>query len=133
MRNLLTLGAAALLLSATGCHRKCHDPQPQPQPQCYAGTVVGDACLDGVLIEVDSASAIGRPVGTMGRNVIAAVNFAALGNLNQVGQRVYFSYRNDPSQQFPMRACTANTIRLNVPHLVLGNISTTPCGGPAPR
>ncbi|GAA4367282.1 hypothetical protein GCM10023185_39030 [Hymenobacter saemangeumensis] len=132
MRNLLTLGTAALLLSASSCHRKCNDPKPQ-QPECYSGVVVGDACMDGILIEVDARHAIGRPASGYGNNVIAAVNFADLGNLNRVGQRVWFSYRNDPNQQYPNRACPTNTVPLPVPHLLLGNIASTACPGSAPR
>ncbi|WP_035562543.1 hypothetical protein [Hymenobacter sp. IS2118] len=101
-------------------------------PACYSGTVVGDACLDGVLIDVDAAFPIGKPTGSH-RNVIAAVNFADFAGLNEVGTRVYFTYANDPSQQFPQRACTANTVPLQLPHLVLSNISNTGCKAPGPR
>jgi hypothetical protein len=89
--------------------------------------VVGDACLDGILIDVDAATPIGRPAGTLGNNVIAAVNVADLSSYSQVGQRIYFIYRNDPKQQSPNRVCTANTVPLGVPHFVLGNLSTTSC------
>jgi hypothetical protein len=129
MRTLPTLALALASLTVFSC-RRCNDPEPQPQ--CFSGVIVGDACMDGVLIEVDAATPIGRPAGSFGNNVIAAVNFADLASVNQVGQRISFVYRNDPGQQHPNRACTANTVPLPVPHLLLGNISTTGCGtGPA--
>jgi hypothetical protein len=131
MRPLPTLFLAVLSLTALGCHhRKCEDPAPAPQgPPCYSGVVVGDACLDGVLIDVDAATPIGQAAGTLGTNVVAAVNFAYLSSLNRVGQRVYFTYRNDPSQQSPGRACPAFGTQLQVPHLVLSNLSATGCTG----
>jgi hypothetical protein len=88
---------------------------------------VGEACLDGILIEVDAAYPIGKPAGSYGTNVIAAVNVADFSSLNQVGQRVYFQYRNDPAQQSPNRACTTNTMPLPVPHLVLNNLAAVAC------
>ena len=124
MRILLSV--SLLTLTLAGCnHRKCQDPEPQPQ--CYAGVVVGDACMDGVLINVESTEAIGQPAGSLGSNVIAAVNFEDFTGLNQVGQRVYFTYRNDPKRKSPYRVCTANTVPLPVPHLVLSNLSATAC------
>jgi hypothetical protein len=132
MRLLTAVCLSLLSLAAAGCrHPKCHDPQPRPR--CYAGTVVAETCLDGVLIEVDSLYPIGRPVGpgqpggVPGRNMIAAVN--PLGNLNHPGQRVYFTYRNDPSQQSPGSGCRQNALPLAVPHLVLSNLSATACAG----
>ncbi len=133
MRLLPTLSLALFSLTVLSCaHEKCREPQPQAQ--CISGTVVGDACLDGVLIDVDANAAL--PIGKRlrsHRNVIAAVNFADFAGLNQVGTWVYFTYVNDPNRQFPQRACTANTMPLQLPHLVLGNISTTGCKAPGPR
>ncbi|MBF9236340.1 hypothetical protein I2I05_02925 [Hymenobacter sp. BT683] len=125
MRLLSTLSLALFSLTVVSCnHEKCREPQPQAQ--CVSGTVVGDACLDGVLIDVDATFPIGKPVGNH-PNVIAAVNFADLASFNQVGQRVYFTYRNDPNQQSANRVCTANTVPLLVPHLLLSNLSATSC------
>jgi hypothetical protein len=131
MRLLPTLSLAVLSLAVLSCD-KCNDIEPLPGPQCFSGVVVGDACLDGVLIDVDAAHPIGKPA--LGySNVIAAVNFADLASLNQVGKRVYFTYRNDPNRQWPDRVCTANTVPLQVPRYVLGNLSATGCGGTSPR
>lgn len=126
-----------LSLTVLSC-RECTEPEPKPticwggEPQCLSGVVVGDACLDGVLIDVDAAFPIGKPAGGHG-NVIAAVNFADLATLSQVGQRVYFTYRNDPNQQLAVRACPANTVPLPVPHLLLGSLSATGCAATSPR
>ena len=124
MRTLSILSLVLLTLAFTGCsHHKCQDPTPK----CYAGVVVGDACLDGVLIEVEGPNLIGKPAGTWGTNVIAAVNFEDFTGLSQVGKRVYFTFRNDPARQRPVRNCTANTVPLPVPHLLLSNLSATAC------
>ncbi|ALW84085.1 hypothetical protein AUC43_02600 [Hymenobacter sedentarius] len=120
MRILPALGFALLSLTVFSCK---HSDSAVP---CYSGVVVGDACMDGILIDVDAASAIGKPTGNY-TNVIAAVNFADLSSLSKVGQRVYFTYRNDPSQQTVSRFCTANSAPLPVPHFVLSNLSVTSC------
>jgi hypothetical protein len=131
MRLLPTLALSLLALTVLSCSEST-EPEPKPtdcfgsMPQCYFGVIVGDACLDGVLIDVDAAFPIGKPAA--GRsNVIAAVNVADFSSLNQVGQRVYFQYRNDPAQQSPNRACTTNTMPLPVPHLVLNNLAAVAC------
>ncbi|MBD2768509.1 hypothetical protein IC235_11480 [Hymenobacter sp. BT664] len=126
MRTPLLLSFALFSLTFFSCQRhKCEDPQPQPK--CYSGVVVGDLCMDGVIINVDAAYPIGLPADTLGNNLIAAVNTDDLASFNQVGKRIYFTYRNDPSQQWPLRVCLANTIPLPVPHLVLSNLSETGC------
>ncbi|GAB3316560.1 hypothetical protein ACFQT0_01455 [Hymenobacter humi] len=132
MRLLATLGLALLSLTVASCGTTTCIDEPQPQPPCLSGVVVGDACLDGVLIDVDAAFPIGKPTGRHD-NVIAAVNFADLASLNQVGQRVYFTSRNDPARQSAARFCTANTFPLPVPRLVLSNISATACGKTGPQ
>ena len=122
MRHSLTV--LLLSLALFGCNRqKCKDPQPQ----CFYGVVVGSTCLDGILIDVQTTDPIGQPVGSLGNHVIAAVNFEDFTGLNQVGQRVYFTYRNDPARTGTNRFCTANTVLLPVPHLVLNNLSATAC------
>jgi hypothetical protein len=122
MRILLSVSLLTLILS--GCnHRKCQDPQPR----CYDGVIVGDACMDGLLIDVQSTDPIGKPAGTLGSNVIAAVNFEDFAGMNKVGQHVFFTYRNDPARTSPNRICTANTVPLPVPHLVLTNLASSTC------
>jgi hypothetical protein len=126
MRTPLLLSFALFSLTFLSCKRhKCEDPQPQSK--CYSGVVVGDICQHGVVINVDAAYPIGQPAGTLGNNVIAAVNVDDLASFNQIGKRVYFTYRNDPSQQWPTRICPAVYIPLPVPHLVLSNLSETSC------
>ena len=126
MRTLLLLSFALFSLTFSSCKRhKCEDPQPQPK--CYSGVVVGDICQHGVIINVDAAYPIGQPAGALGNNVIAAVNVADLASFNRVGNRVYFTYRNDPSQQVPSRICTTEYVPLPVPHRVLSNLSERSC------
>jgi hypothetical protein len=69
----------------------------------------------------------------LGNNIIAAVNFEDFTGLNQVGQRVYFTYRYDPARQSPSRVCTANTTPLPVPRFVLSNLSASACATVSPR
>ena len=120
----LAMGATALL---AGCKKATN-----PRPACYSGVVLRDRCWDGVLIQVDSAFPIGGPISipdSLGNsNVIAAVN--SLGTLGVRGQRISFTYTNDPARQAPPRPCTADQIALPIPHLVLSNVSTTPCPPP---
>ncbi|WP_345237810.1 hypothetical protein [Hymenobacter saemangeumensis] len=135
MRKLLP---AALLLAACtlpGCESGC-----DPTPECLSGTVVGSTCMDGLLIDVDPRYRIGgnavlprhgRPDTLLGRNVIAVVNGDALASLPYpaVGQRLYFTYVNDPDRQWNGLCCFANDgVKTNIPHLLLSNVSTTGCG-----
>jgi len=122
-----SLSIAVLAISAlAGCADK--SSTVTPQPACYSGVVLEDRCMDGVLIQVDPQSPIGRPAqltDTAGTNVIA--NVETMGTLGKRGQRVYFTYTNDPSRQAPLRPCPAYGVPLPVPHLVLNNVSATPC------
>ena len=118
---------AGLGLALTTCTSEA------PVAPCYAGIVLGETCLDGVLIQVDAAYPIGRPAkfrftrtdSIAGNNVVAAVN--DLGDLNRRGQRVYFSYAGDTVQSGPARVCSALYAPLPVPHAVLTNLSATSC------
>jgi hypothetical protein len=90
-------------------------------------------CQDGVLIQVDAAYPIGKPAvyritshdSLAGSNVVAAVN--DLRALNVKGQRVYFFYTGSTDQAGPVRFCTANTARLDVPHISAIDVSATAC------
>ncbi|RZK25938.1 MAG: hypothetical protein EOO63_15345 [Hymenobacter sp.] len=129
MRSLLLLAAGLWLGSLTGCKDET------PQIACYSGTVIGTTCMDGVLIEVSSATPIGRPVrvyqtyrdSIVGTNVVAAIN--DLGSLAQKGQTVFFTYQDSPNNQGPLHFCPQNTGKLPIPHLLLANISATSCAG----
>lgn len=126
MRTFLLLALAVGTLA--GCHKKC-----DPQPGCVGGTIVAFTCVDGPLINVDARYRIGAP-GVLvngrqvGNNVIAVVNRDGLGRIDSVGQRVYFTYENDPTQQWNGVCCfAADGVQQPVPHLVLNNISATSC------
>jgi hypothetical protein len=90
--------------------------------------------MDGVLIEVNSVTPIGKAVTVVvsattsisGANVVAAVN--DLGSYAQTGQTVFFTYQDSPNNQGPVRNCPQNTAPLPIPHLVLNNLSVTGCG-----
>jgi hypothetical protein len=123
--SLLILGL--LSFSLTDCK---HDADLSP---CYGGTVLGETCLDGVLVQVDERYPIGKPVvyrttsgdSLAGSNVVAIVN--SLGALNVKGQHVYFYYAGGTDQPGPSRICTANTVRLAIPHVATTNVSTSAC------
>lgn len=127
MGHYALLSISLLGLALAGCR---HDADLGP---CYAGTVLGGTCLDGVLIQVDEAYPIGKPAvyritsrdSLAGTNVVAAVN--NLGALNIKGQRVYFTYSGSTDQAGPAHVCTANTARLPIPHVVATNLSSTAC------
>jgi hypothetical protein len=122
---LLLLGGIGLLL--TTCTSNA------PVSPCYSGVVLGETCMDGVLIQVDEKYPIGQPAvfrftstdSISGSNVVAAVN--NLGSLNKRGQRLYFTYGGDTQQPGPARPCTMNYARLSIPHLTLTNSSATSC------
>lgn len=132
MRKILPLGALFASLAVASCdHKKCQDPEPQPR--CVAGQIIGSRCMDGLLIEVDARYPIGKPAFDMsydsikGNNIIAAVNAADFPGL-AVGQRIYFTYHNDPQRQMPNWTCFAyDGLKTAVPHLVLSNVSATGC------
>ena len=95
--------------------------------QCYSGVVVGQTCMDGVIIQVNERTLIGKPIQGSS-NAVAAVN--DLGNLHAVGSNVYFTYTENPNNQGPDRFCTQNTSLLPIPHLILNYVSATPCAAP---
>lgn len=112
-------------------------------PRCYSGVVLGNSCPDGTLIQVDSQYSIGRAVepyleslsgvpasDSIGStNLIAAVNPAAVPY--KQGQRIYFTYQNDPQQQRTPYSCYVFG-PLSIPHFVLSNVSAAPCGPTTP-
>ncbi|GAB3638418.1 hypothetical protein GCM10027422_40080 [Hymenobacter arcticus] len=127
MRSYSLLFVGLLGLSLAGCR---HDADLSP---CYGGVVLGETCLDGVLIQVDETYPIGKPAmyrltsrdSLAGSNVVAAVN--NLGAFKVKGQRVYFTYAGSTDQPGPAQICTANTARLAIPHLAITNLSSTVC------
>ncbi|PJJ47708.1 hypothetical protein [Hymenobacter chitinivorans] len=133
MRHSLLAATFALpLLTLSGCDlRKCADPEPAPA--CYSGKVVGAACMDGLLIEVDGQYAIGKNYGQF-TNVVAAVNLLEQatpelkidGQVVQPGQTIYFTYTTSPGAREAF--CPQNTVPLPIPHLVLSNVGTAGCG-----
>ena len=128
LRKILSPGLAVAAISLlAGCDKATN--ANNPRPACYSGVVLRDRCWDGVLIQVDRHFPIGQPStipDSLGNtNVIAAVN--SLGALAVRGQRVSFTYTNDPARQAPLRFCTTDQSSLPIPHLVLSNISATPC------
>ncbi|TPG62415.1 hypothetical protein [Hymenobacter nivis] len=128
-RLLLALaGAAGTLLSCK------HDADLTPL--CYAGTVVGGSCYDGLLIDVDPAYPIGNPTSSssgafLGRNVIAVRYPATVTPVNTAtGQRVYFTYTNATDQPVGAVCLAYDPVKPTVPHLVLTTASATPCTAP---
>ncbi|TGE21079.1 hypothetical protein [Hymenobacter metallicola] len=133
MRHLFPAFVLLSLMALPGCTVEgCTDEEPAPA--CYSGKVVGAACMDGLLIEVDSQYAIGKPYADHS-NLVAAVNLAQQstpeykidGQVVQPGQTIYFTYT--PSKGAREAMCPQNTVPLPVPHLTLSNVSTTGCGG----
>lgn len=137
MRPRLLLPLALLLGALPGCK---HDADSAPR--CYAGTVVGTSCYDGLIINVDAQYPIGKPVGygfalydstrTTNQNVIGALNSNALANFSTKGQRIYFTCTGDTQGFSNFGFCNAMGIPLPVPHVVLTSFSATPCGPVAP-
>ncbi|RZL14529.1 MAG: hypothetical protein EOO62_05190 [Hymenobacter sp.] len=127
MRHYALLSTGLLGLLLAGCR---HDADLGP---CYAGTVLGETCLDGVLIQVDEAYPIGKPAvyritssdSLVGTNVVAAVNNPERFGVR--GQRIYFTYSGSTDQHGPPQICTANTVRLDIPHLIATNLSSNAC------
>ncbi len=131
MRPRLLLFASAFCALAAGCK---HDADLHPL--CYAGTVVGSSCTDGLLVDVDPAYSIGNPTSSaggtfLGRNVVA-VNYSTLagvGNLT-TGQRLYFTYTNASNEPRGTVCLAYDPVKPAVPHLVLTTASATPCTAP---
>jgi hypothetical protein len=128
MRPRLLLLAAFTFGELLGCK-----PDADLHPLCYAGTVVGSSCTDGLLVDVDPAYPIGNPTSLaggafLGRNVVA-VNYSALvgvGNLT-TGQRLYFTYTDATNQPRGTVCLAYDPVKPAVPHLVLTTASATPC------
>ncbi len=133
LRTILFFSSTVVLFGAMlGC-KKAH---VQPQSKCYSGVVVGFSCSNGSLVQVDSQYALGAPLrvtyaDSLPRpNIIAVVNHQ-LEALGPIGQRIYFTYVNDANNQTPRWPCLAIPSQtFQVPHLVLSNVSTTPCVAP---
>ena len=126
--KLRRISSLSLALGATFLLSDCKKAT-SPRPACFSGVVLRDRCWDGVLIQVDSAFPIGQPIAiadSLGNtNVIAAVN--SLNALGVRGQRISFTYTNDPGWQAPLRFCTADQTSLPIPHFILSNVSATLC------
>jgi hypothetical protein len=128
MRRLLLLAACLCIGSLTACK------DDAPQTSCYSGVVIGETCMDGVLIEVNSITPIGKPINVQvtsttsigGTNVVAAIN--DLGSQAKTGQTIFFTYQDSPNNAGPARFCPQNTAPLAIPHLILSNVSATGCG-----
>jgi hypothetical protein len=128
MYRLLLFASGLALGSLTGCK------DDAPEVSCYSGVVIGTTCMDGTLIEVNSATPIGKPINVsvtsttsiVGTNVVAAVN--DLGSQATMGQTIFFTYQNSPNNAGPARPCPQNTIPLPIPRLILSNVSATGCG-----
>jgi hypothetical protein len=132
MRHLFPAFTLLTLLALPGCNVEgCTDESPAPV--CYSGKVVGAACMDGLLIEVDSQYAIGKNYNGY-NNLVAAVNLkqqstpelSVDGQVVQPGQVIYFSYT--PSDKAREAMCPQNTVPMPIPHLTLANVSSTACG-----
>ncbi|WP_140469152.1 hypothetical protein [Hymenobacter nivis] len=129
---LSTLAFSAL----AGCK---HDADA---PQCYAGTVLGASCYDGLIISVDAQYPIGQPAdygfapGDSTRlsyqNVIGALNSNELAQFNKPGQRIYFTCTGDTQGFSNFGFCNHMGIALLKHHVVLTSFSASPCG-PAGR
>jgi len=112
------------------------------QPQCYAGTVVGTSCYDGVIINVDAQFPIGKPVGdrfalydstkATNQNLIGALNSNELVGLSAKSTRIYFTCTGDTQGFSNFGPCNHMGIPLPVPHVVLTSFSATPCRSVAP-
>lgn len=138
MRPRLFLFGSGLNLALLYCK---HDADTGPV--CYSGVILGKSCPDGTLIQVDSQYPIGKPImpymGSLSgvpasdsigsSNLIAAVNPPTYPFKR--GQRIYFTYQNDPQYQLPVRQCYVFG-PLIIPHLVLSNVSATPCPSVTP-
>ncbi|TGE25947.1 hypothetical protein E5K00_12370 [Hymenobacter aquaticus] len=132
MRYLFPAFALLAFLTLPGCTPNGCPDDEAPAPACYSGKVVGAACMDGVLIEVDPQYAIGKAYNQY-TNLVAAVNMQPSsspdltidGQVVQVGQTVYFTYTVSPKAREAV--CPQNTVPLPVPHLVLSNLGATAC------
>ncbi|UOQ54751.1 hypothetical protein [Hymenobacter cellulosivorans] len=135
MRHLFSALALVSLLALPGCQEGCIDEAPAPA--CYSGKVVGAACMDGVLIEMDSNYPIGKAHGQH-TNLVAGVNLLQQskpelkidGQVVEVGQTIYFTYTEGPNMSNAF--CPQNTVPLPIPHLTLSNVSTVGCGQTKP-
>ena len=132
MRHLFPALTFLALLALPGCTVEgCIDEVPAPPPS-LSGKVVGATCMDGVLLEVDAAYAIGKPYAPH-TNLVAAVNVAQLassdllvdGQKVEIGQTIYFTYT--PSDKAREAVCPQNTVPLPIPHVTLSHVGTTPC------
>ncbi len=111
-------------------------------PQCYAGTVLGSSCYDGVIINVDAQYPIGQPTyygfapndstRLTYQNVIGALNSNELAQLNKPGQRIYFTCTGDMQGFSNFGFCNHMGIPLLKHHVVLTSFSATACGPVAP-
>lgn len=139
--KLLSLGLLAVVASSLLSCKKESDDAGKPincfPTVCYSGRVVAFTCMDGMLIEVNSALPIGAPAtirrasgdSLLGRNLIAVVNTMDFGRMNTVGLTLHFTAINDPNRQDSgVRCLAADGVKGRVPRLVLSNVGTTACG-----
>ncbi len=133
MRYIFLTKSVAVL--AIALFLSCCKDASTPVPECYSGTVLAFDCHNGYLIQVDEQYPIGKPLrvyatandSLLRPNIIAAVN--SLDTLGRPGQHIYFSHIDDGQQHSRNWPCDTQFLwnNLPVPHLLLSNISVTPC------
>lgn len=130
MRYVASVVVFLTTLALPSCKESCSEDEPAPA--CYSGKVVGAACMDGLLVEVDSQYSIGKAYGPH-TNLIAVVNLAQQstpdytldGQTVKPGQTIYFTYTTAPGAREAF--CPQNTVPMPIPHLVLSNVNQTAC------
>ena len=140
LHKTLSLTLAALVAGTfIGCKKEQVAP---PAGGCVAGTVVAITCMDGPLIEVDAAYHLGAPTSVpaanggsrrVGIHIIAMANRSEATGIDSVGQRVHFTYDDNPnSPQPPSSTCcfALDGAQSPIPRLVISNVSAIPCSVP---
>ena len=113
-------------------------------PLCYVGTVVGLTCYDGLLIDVDAMYPIGSPAAPIGTSVLLGNNIVAVINTNEIlaafgnpsgsltGKKLFFPYVRNSKRRYAGACYVLDSVKPDVPNVILSNVSTTPCGPTAP-
>jgi hypothetical protein len=128
---LRTASSLCLAALVSGSFLGCKKDSPS-LPDCYSGTVVANTCRLGVLLNVDPAYPIGVPATSvissrfLGNNVVSVANSGDLQNLNNVGQRLHFTYSSAQTNR-GMMCLAADGTTTPVPIVTLSNVSTVSC------
>ncbi|RPD47136.1 hypothetical protein DNI29_13390 [Hymenobacter sediminis] len=113
----INLGGLLALALLAGC--QTDEEAQEPELNCISGQVLGASC-NGMLIQVDEAVGIGKPImyrDTLRPNVIGTYSELPIGS--EPGKKFTFALRKATAKESAPRPCLAIYQSFDVPQMVV--------------